>query len=550
MNYQDNLMKQLSFIFFFVLILLSALSCKYGSKKTETRTVFRYNESKGITTLDPAFARNQILIWPVNQLYNGLLEMDDSLKLRPSIAKRWEVSADGLNYTFYLRSDVYFHDNKVFPGGKGRKVVANDFVYSFKRIADPKVASPGASIFNDVDPTSGFVAVNDTVFQINLKKRFSVFPSLLTMPFCFVVPKEAVEFYGYNFRSHPVGTGPFMFKIWREGEKLVMVKNPNYFEKDSAGVRLPYLDAVSITFINDKQSEFLEFVKGNIDYVWGVQTSFRNELLTRSGKLNPKYAKRFNMSVMPYLNTEYLGCMVDSTKLPHNPLLNKKIRLAINYGFDRAKMLKYLRNNQGTPALWGIIPKGLPGYSEDVDSYSYDPDLSRKMLAEAGYPDGKDLPEITLTTVSDYLDLCEFIQHDLAQVGIKIKIDVESAAPFRESLTHSELQFFRNSWIADYPDAENYLSLFYSPNFCPQGPNYTHFKNAGYDKLYEKAIGEPDENKRIALYRQMNEIIVKEAPIVPLFYDMAVRFYPKNITGFRGNPLNLLKLKTVKKINK
>jgi len=369
------------------------------------------------------------------------------------------------------------------------------------------------------------------------------------MPFCFVVPKEAVDFYGYDFRSHPVGTGPFILKTWREGEKLVMVKNPSYFEKDSDGVCLPYLDAISITFINDKQSEFLEFVKGNIDFVGGVQTSFRNELLTRSGKLNPKYTGRFNMDVMPYLNTEYLGCMIDSTKLPQSPLLKHSIRKAINYGFDRAKMLKYLRNNQGIPALWGIIPKGLPGYSEGSDSYAYNPELARKLLAEVGYPDGKGLPEITLTTVSDYLDLCEFIQHELSQIGIRIKIEVENAAPFRESLTHSDLQFFRNSWIADYPDAENYLSLFYSPNFCPQGPNYTHYRSKVYDKLYERSIVEPDENKRIELYREMNKMIVEEAPIVPLYYDMAVRFYPKNIKGFRGNPLNLLKLKTVKKEN-
>lgn len=548
-----NLAMKRPILLFLCITTVLLLSCSKGSKKAETRTVFRYNESKGITTLDPAFARNQILIWPVNQLYNGLLEMDDSLKMQPCIAKTWEVSPDGLTYTFYLRNDVYFCNHEVFAGGKGRKVVASDFVYSFNRISDPKVASPGAFIFNNVDPafgSHGFKAENDTILKIKLRSRFSIFPSLLTMPFCFVVPREAVEFYGFDFRSHPVGSGPFMLKIWREGEKLVMVKNPNYFEKDTAGQRLPYLDAISITFINDKQSEFLEFVKGNIDYVWGVQTSFRNELLTRSGKLNPKYNGKFNMGVMPYLNTEYLGCMIDSTEMPNNPLCKRNIRKAINYGFDRAKMLKYLRNNQGTPALWGIIPKGLPGYSEEGTSYDYNPALARKLLSEAGYPDGKGLPEITLTTVSDYLDLCEFIQHELSQIGVKIKIEVESTAPFRESLTHAELQFFRNSWIADYPDAENYLSLFYSSNFCPNGPNYTHFKNATYDKLYEKSIMEPEENKRIDLYRQMNKIIVDEAPIIPLYYDMAVRFYPKNLTGFNGNPLNLLKLKAVKKISR
>lgn len=534
--------------FFFIFCTLLFTTCKSDSKYQKELQVFRYNESKGISTLDPAFARNQILIWPVNQLYNGLIELDDSLRIRPSIAWKWDVSADGLTYTFYLRQDVYFHDHQVFDQGIGRKVTAQDFVYSFYRILSPKVASPGRWIFNEVDTAESFTAVNDSVFEVKLKRKFSAFPNLLTMPYCFVVPKEAVEFYGDDFRSHPVGTGPFMLKTWREGEKLVFVKNPKYFETDTSGKRLPYLDAVAITFITDKQSEFLEFIKGNIDYIWGVQTSFRNELLTRSGKLNPKYSKKLNMRVMPYLNTEYLGCMIDPMKLDNNPLTIKKIREAINYGFDRAKMLKYLRNNQGTPAYWGIIPKGMPGFSEEGKAYRYDPDLSRKLLAEAGYPDGKGLPEITLTSASDYLDLCEFIQHELNQVGIKLKIEVSNGAAFRELVANSKVQLFRVSWLADYADAGNYLSLFYSPNFCPQGPNYTHYKNQAFDKLYEQSMAETDENKRIKLYQEMNRIVVSDAPIIPLFYDMAVRFYPKNIHGFEGNPINILKLKTVYKV--
>ncbi|MDP4208340.1 MAG: ABC transporter substrate-binding protein [Bacteroidota bacterium] len=542
-------MNVLRFLFFAVLIAINA--CQPDGKTSTSKNVFRYNETKGISTLDPAFAKSQTLIWPDNQLYNGLLEMDDSLRLRPSVAKRWEVSADGLTYTFYLRNDVYFHDNSVFLQGKGRKVVAPDFVYSFRRIVDSKTASPGAWVFNNVDrpDSSGIIALNDSVLQIKLRKRFAAFAGLLTTPYCFVVPREVVEYYGDDFRSHPVGTGPFMLKTWREGEKLVLVKNPHYFEKDSAGRRLPYLDAIAITFISDKQSEFLEFVKGNIDFLSGVHTAYRNELLTRGGKLNPKYARRFAMAVQPYLNTEYLGCMIDPQKMSGNPLLNRKVRLAINSGFDRAKMLKYLRNNLGTPAYWGIIPKGLPGYIEQGEGYRYNPDLSRRLLAEAGFPDGKNLPEITLTTTSDYLDLCEFIQHDLSQIGIRLKIEVSTGATFREMVANSKVQLFRASWIADYPDAENYLSLFYSPNHSPQGPNYTHFTDASFDHMYESALSEDDANKRILLYRDMNHKIFEDGVIIPLYYDMVVRFYPKNIRGFAGNPLNLLKLKTVRKIN-
>ena len=527
-------------------------SCCNDLKKQEVRTVFRYNESKGISSLDPAFANSQRLWWPDFQLYNALLEMNDSLRICPAIAHRWEVSENGLVYSFFLRQDVYFHDHPVFKAGKGRKVIATDFVYSFNRLLDHKTASPGAWVFNNVDQSNvntSFQAINDSVFQIKLKNRFAAFPELLTMVYCSVVPKEVVDFYGDDFRSHPVGTGPFMLKTWREGEKLVLVKNPNYFQKDNTGQRLPYLDAVSITFINDKQSEFLEFVKGNLDFLSGVQTAYRNELLTRNGKLNPKYDQRFSMSVLPYLNTEYLGCMIDPSKMSENPLLQKKLRLAINYGFDRAKMLKYLRNNIGTPAYWGIIPKGLPGYTEDLPGYSYDPDRSAQLLTEAGFPNGEGLPEISLLTTADYLDLCEFIQHDLAQVNIRVKIEVSTGATFRDMIANSKVQFFRASWIADYPDAENYLSLFYSSNFSPKGPNYSHFKNTEFDKLYESSVSENNETKRIQLYQNMNSIVVSESPLVPLYYDKVVRFYPKNISGFIGNPLNILKLKYVKKTN-
>lgn len=531
------------------LLLLVLGSCSPSKKDKDTRTVFRYNETQGIATLDPAYARSQTLMWPVYQLYNRLLELDDSLYLQPSLAKRFSVSPDGLRYTFTLRNDVFFHDTPAFtPSGKGRKMLAKDVVFSFRRILDPKVASPGAWIFNTVDQNAagkGFSAPNDSTVTIMLKKPFAAFASLLAMPYCSIIPHEAIDWYGNDFRNHPTGTGPFMFKIWREGEKLVLVKNPHYFEHDSSGKQLPYLDAIAITFINDKQSEFLEFVKGNLDFLSGVQTAYKDELLTRMGKLNPKYAAKFDLLTTPYLNTEYLGFMIDQGKMPGNPLLSKNIRLAINHGFDRVKMLKYMRNNIGTPALEGVIPKGMPGYTEFHEGYSYNPDLSRKLLADAGYPNGNGLPPVSLTTTADYLDLCEYIQHELANVGIQLKIEVSTGATFRGMVANSRVQFFRASWIADYPDAENYLALFYSPNFSPNGPNYTHFKSVDYDRLFEKAVVEQNVTQRLAYYAQLNRIIIDEAVIVPLYYDKAVRFVQKNVHGFNGNPMNILRLKRV-----
>jgi peptide/nickel transport system substrate-binding protein len=528
-------------------ILLFFYSCT-NNKKEQNTNVFRYNESKGISTLDPAFAKSQVLIWPTNQLFNGLVQMDTDLKIKPSIAKTWNILNDGKIYEFNLRNDVYFHQNQIFKTKAERKVTAYDFEYSLTRLIDPKTASPGAWIFNNVQK-NGIKAINDTILQIKLKNPFPAFLGLLTMQYCSVVPKVAIDQFGPDFRNNPVGTGPFMFKLWKEGEKLVLIKNPDYFERDEKGSLLPYLDAVAITFINDKQSEFLEFLKGNIDFISGLNSANKDELITRNGNLSPKYIGKIMMINQPYLNTEYLGFLLDTSKIENknSPVLNKKVRQAINYGFDRKKMMKYLRNNIGYPANYGFIPKGLPSFTESISAYSYKPDKTRRLLIEAGFPEGKGLNPITITTTSDYLDLCEYIQQQLSVFGIQIEIDINTGATFRDMVANSKLEFFRGSWIADYPDAENYLALFYSKNHSPNGPNYTHYKNEKYDKLYELAMLEINDSLRYKLYNSMNQLIIDDAAVVPLYYDEVIRFVNTNVIGFESNPMNLLNLKNVKK---
>lgn len=536
-------------IILYIFLVLLFFSCK--NQNTESnKNVFRYNESKGISTLDPAFAKSQVLIWPTNQIYNGLLQMDNNLKIQACIAKKWEVLESGKIYQFTLRNDVRFHNNPIFKDGIGRKVTAKDFEYSLNRIIDPETASPGAWIFNNV-AENGIEAINDSILQIRLKNPFPAFTGLLTMQYCSVVPKEAVDYYGVDFRNNPIGTGPFIFKLWKEGEKLILVKNPNYFEIDSAKNPLPYLDAIAISFTNDKQSEFLEFLKGKVDFISGLSPANKDELITKNGNLNPKYSGKIKMINQPYLNTEYLGFLLDSSEIKNSssPVLNKKVRQAINYGFDRVKMMKYLRNNIGTPANYGFIPKGLPSFSETQVAYKYDPDETRNLLKEAGYPEGIGLQTITLTTTSDYLDLCEYIQQQLSQFGIKIEINVSTGATFRDMVANSKLEFFRGSWIADYPDAENYLTLFYSKNFSPGGPNYTHYFNPKFDLLYEQAMLETNDIRRYSLYQEMNQILSNDAVIVPLYYDEVIRFVNNNVMGLESNPMNLLILKNVKKTN-
>lgn len=510
-----------------LLLLLMLAACSHH--RHEDKQIFRYNESAGIATLDPAFAKDQSIIWPCRQLYNGLVQLDTAMQVQPSLAKRWTVSDDGLTYTFTLRDDVRFHN--------GRRVVADDFEYSFGRIIDPSVASPGAWIFSGVE---SFKALNDTTFSIRLKAPFAPFLSQLSMVYCSVVPREEVERYGKDFRKHPCGTGPFHFQYWKEGVKLVLRKNEDYFERDEQGSPLPYLDAVAVTFIIDRQTVFLEFVKGNLDFMNSLDASYKDEILTLDGKLKEKYASRIDMESTPYLNTEYLGFNMEDAD---SPLRDKRIRQAINCGFDRRKMMRYLRNNIGTPGVNGFVPVGL---GSTTKGYEYNPEQAKRLLAEAGYTDGKGLPRLKLSTTSNYLDLCKYIQQQLGLLGMDIHVDVNPPAALREQIAQGKSSWFRGSWIADYPDAENYLSLFYSPNRAPAGPNYTRFLSKKYDRLYTEARSCTDPARREMLYHTMDSLVMDEAPVVVLYYDQILHFTHKNVHGLRTDAMNTLDLRRVK----
>jgi peptide/nickel transport system substrate-binding protein len=529
--------------------LLVLLGCQSDGDNHQGKTVFRYNEASGISSLDPAFARGQADVWACNQIYNGLLQLDDSLKVRPCIAKGFTVSGDGLEYRFTLRNDVFFQHDESFIGGKGRAVTAHDFVYSFNRILDPKTLSPGTWVFNqvlrDLDGKAHFIAINDTILSIRLAQPFPPFPGLLTMQYCSVVPKEAVERYGKEFRKNPVGTGPFKLFYWEERVGLVLHRNSDYFEREN-GVQLPLVDAVSVSFLSDKQAAFMEFVKGKLDFISGIDASYKDELLDRDGNLKGKYRAAFQMQKAPYLNTEYLGILMDS-KSETNPLKNLLIRKAINHGFDRERMIRFLRNGIGTPGIYGMVPPGMPGFDHSkVKGYQYDPTLSAKLLSEAGYPGGKGLPEITLSTTKEYQDLCEYIQGQLGELGIRIKIDVNQGATHREMVAKQKLDFFRGSWIADYPDAENYLSLFYKPNQAPAGPNYTHYGSQAFDSLFRYVIMNTNEAERNEKYVAMDQMAMNDAPVVVLYYDQVIRLQGNHISGLGMNAMNLLSLKRVR----
>ncbi len=330
----------------------------------------------------------------------------------------------------------------------------------------------------------------------------------------------------------------------------ILSRNDTGREKDSTGHALPYLDAMRATFIDDKQTSFMEFIKKNLDFFNDIDGSYRDDILTKSGHITQKYKGKFVLQTGPYLNTMYLGMLVDTSLaiVKNSPLRILKIRQAINYAIDKQKLIKYLRNSLGTPGYQGFVPAGMPGFSEtDVKGYSYNPIKSRQLLAEAGYPEGKDMPIITLTTTVAYHNLIEYVQSELERAGIKTKIEVTQGASLREMVAKNGINFFYGSWIADYPDGENYLSLFYSKNKIPFGPNYTGFSNAEFDKLFEQAYHVKNDEERYTLYHKMDNIITSNAPVVVLYYDKRVNLYQNNISGYSLNAQNLLTLKRVKK---
>jgi oligopeptide transport system substrate-binding protein len=541
------LRRKLNQIFLCAFISLWLISC--NNHQHPDKKIFKYNEITGIASLDPAFAKNQSIMWAIHQLYNTLIEVDANMQLKPSLAKAWEFSADNKTIIFHLRNDVFFQDDACFANGKGRKLNANDVAFSFKRIIDKNTASPGAWIFNNrVDSITPFTAIDDSTFQLKLQNPFQPIIGILSMQYCSIVPHEAVEKYGSSFRRHPVGTGAFAYVAWEEGQALVLKKNDHYFEKDAAGKSLPYLDGIKINFYDSKATEFLEFQQNRLDFINDIDASFKDELLTKTGNLKKEWDNTIELQKHAYLNIEYFGILADTTNalLKNSPLKLLKIRQAINYGIDRKKMMLYLRNSIGTAAESGFVPQGLPSFNADVvKGFNYDPAKAKALLKEAGFADGKNMPEIKLLTIPIYANLASYVANELKQIGINVKVEAIQKSLLLEQTSKSQALFFRGSWIADYPDAENYLSVFYSKNPAP--PNYTRFKNDAFDKLYEQALSQTNDSLRYDLYRSMDKIIIANAPVVPLWYDMVIHLVHKNVYGFETNSLNMLELRYTKK---
>jgi peptide/nickel transport system substrate-binding protein len=526
--------------------------CKNVDKKSPQQ-IFHYNEDVSVTTLDPAFVRSQSENWIVSQIFNGLIDLDAQLQPVPALAKSWEISTDLLTYTFHLRSDVNF----CFVDKQGkvttRKMVASDVAYSLSRIADPATSSPGAWIFVgkiDSQLNRVFIAPNDSTFVLKLVSPAASLLGLLSTNFGYVVPKEYARLDKSYLARNPVGTGPFYVRRWEDEIKLVMRKNPHYHEKDTQGVPLPYLDAINVTFVKNKQTAFMQFAAGTYDFFNGLEGSFKDELLTDQAMLKPKYAQKMKAIITPFLNTEYVGCYLGEYPGKTNWLKDVHLRRALFYAVDKQKLVRFFRNGLGDAGDWGVVPPILNVHEKEAITEANA--AWQKALAEyqqSSYAKQTNKPEIVLSTTADYLDMMVYLQETWGRLGVKIKVDIQTGGMLRQLRNEGKLMLFRGSWIADYPDAENFLACYYAPYLSPMGPNYTHFEDAQFDTLY-RLIEAGESGQKASLRKQYiqqaNQILIDQAPVIPLYYDKSIRLIQPWVQGLENDAANRLVLKRVK----
>lgn len=519
---------------FLALILCVFIAC--GNHSHPDKKIFRYNESSGITSLDPLKATNLSNIWAVQQIYEGLFLIDSTGTLQPLLLDTWTANESMTQYSFGLKKNVFFHNDDCF-NGKPRKLIAADVAYTYERILQSSSAWVLENVEMDSATGSPNIFVKDSFeFNISLKQPSKTFPQMLAIPVCGIVAKEAVEKYGADIRRHPVGTGPFIFKTWHENEKLILHKNPNYHEQG-----FPLIDAIAISFLKDKQTALLEFIRGKFDLLSGIDAAYKDELLTADGDLKTNYNHLIKLSKQPYLNTEYLGIQLEGTG--DSPLKDVHIRKALNYGLDRNKLITYIRNGIGIAGHSGIVPPLL--FSDSSIGYSFNKQKFNEEIRMSSYGKVEQIPRIKLSTDVAYTDICTFIANQWNELGFKITLDVLDRPTLKSEIAKGNITFFRASWIADYPDPENYLSLFYGPLKSPAGPNYTHFESNDYDQLFKDILSSGNDSLRQINFRSMEKMIYEQSPVIILYYDQVVRFINRRIRNLPPHPMNYLDLRKV-----
>lgn len=527
--------------------------------------VFRVNENGEMRGLDPVTINDVTSHHISQQIYDNLLTFDEHLRLEPQIAHSWNVSTDGTVYTFYLRNDVYFHDNACFAGGKGRRVTAKDVEYSLTRCFDARAKTRSFDFFrgkviggdafyeatsesvkNGTTPAvasvKGLVVLNDTTFQIRLTKAFAPFENYVAMGFGAIIPHEAVEKYGEDYFQHPVGSGPFVFKEWVPDQHLIVERNPKYWDKDEFGNQLPLIDKVRFSFIKDDKIQLLEFREGNLEESYRIPNEFFQDIVDEKKQLKGDYT-RFNLFAIPALSTQYYG-MLNT----HPVFKDVRVRKAFSLAVDRERINRYVLKNQAAEAgNHGLVPPPVPGYRHDsIQGFPFDIAKARAYLAEAGFPGGKGFPSVTLQLNAGggrNSSVAEAVQSMLNEnLGINVQLKQVEFASHLNEVDEGKAAFFRLGWVADYPDPETFLNLFYGKNVPKDGGispiNQVRFMDKRFDELFEKAISTPNYDERMRIYEQAEQLAMSQAPMIILFHDEDYRLVQKYVQDYRNDAMD------------
>lgn len=478
-------------------------------------------------TLDWTLATDNVSITILHNLMEGLAAYDNKLQPKPALAKKWDVSKDGKTYTYTLREGVQWSD--------GVPLKAQHFVDSWERLLNPKTASEyayflfdlvGAQEYNEGKQKDfskvGVKAVNDSTLVVTLNKKAAFFPTIPTFTVTYPIRKDLIEKFGNKWTdpSNMVTVGPFVLKEWKHDSKLTMAPNAKYY-----GTK-PKLEKVNAYIVNEDTTAINMFESGTLHYVSRLPALEIERL-----KASPAYKNS------PYLRGYYYGFNVN--KAPFNDV---RVRQAFAHAIDRSQIVSLLKGGQIPSTSW--VPKGMPGYEPKV-GLDFDVKKAQKLLAEAGYPEGKGFPAVTFMfdTRDDNKMIAERLQAMWKKnLGVDLKAQNEDWKVYLNRLKSDVPSMFRLGWGADYPDPDNFLNLFTSTS----GNNHTQWKNAEYDKLIEQAAGETSMAKRLALYKKAQVILTeKDTAIIPLFVDALNVLVSPTVKGLELNAMDQLQLKSV-----
>jgi oligopeptide transport system substrate-binding protein len=494
--------------------------------------VFRQMLDNPPSTLDPIIVSDIYSVAITRQLFDGLVQFDASLKPLPALAEFWEASQEGRTWTFTLRRGVTFHH--------GREVTAQDVVYSFTRLLDLKRPVNSAEFFRRIrgardfmqgktTSVQGLKVVDRYTLQIVLEEPLAPFLAALGIANAAVVPQDEVEQLGDRFGRAPVGTGPFKFVRWVPNQEIVLAANDNYYEGR------PFLDAVVFKIVDGTtwEERFGEFLKGHLE-----ETIIPSEK-TDEVHVDPQYQK-YQRIRKPTLSLLYIGF---NTQL--KPFDDRRVRQAFNYAVNKEAIVREITRMGSLPAT-GALPPGMPGHDPELQGYAYDPAKAMQLLAEAGYPDGAGFPVVQLCSsaksASSKAELAAY-QRYLAHLGVKVDIHFVPDWPtFRAMLDQGKCAMFRVRWYADIPDPDNMLSpLLHSTGSF----NVTFYRNPLVDQLLEQARKKLSYAQRIALYREVEHIVMDDAPWITQHYSVFEHLYQPYVRGVEvsllGGPKILLK---------